>query len=170
MISVFRFVLLVVLCGCVSENPARVSGVAFRYRIQGDGYLVTADLSKYQQLDFNRKSSLFCPVNFDNKKIRREENELLLEILRPKGCPANYELVWDSLWQESSPRRMQVYLTAGFVNCPPGTATELDVIRVDLAKATQSSLPMDPFSGYLCAHCSFRDFNCTGNCDLTIPV
>ncbi len=119
-------------------------------------------------MDFNRKSPSDCQVNYEVKTVKRNGNDLTLEISRPKGCSGIYELVWDGLWQESYPRRMQLYLTASFNSCSPGIETETDVIRVDLEKAIKET-SADLFTIYLREYCSFRDFNCEGNCNLIIP-
>jgi hypothetical protein len=150
-------------------NPDAYLGIAKPYQVQGEGYLFTADPIKFQKLDFNRKDPSLCQVEFEIKKVKREGNKLTLEILRPKDCIGTFELVWDGVWQESSLKRMQVYLTAQFSSCASSSETEVDVIRIDLAKVLQNSEPMDPFTLYLREHCSFRDYNCVGDCDLVIP-
>lgn len=165
--SVLRFFLLVFLCSCsVGDQDANPSLDGF-YQVQGVGYRFTVDSGKYQRMDFNRMDPSLCQVNFEIKSIKRTENELTLEIERPKGCTGIYDLVWDGRWQESSPRRMQLYLTGSFTSCSAGTETEMDVIKVDLAKALIEA-PKDLFTIYLRENCSFRDFNCVGNCDLRI--
>lgn len=78
-----------------------------------------------------------------------------------------YDLVWDGIWQESSPRRMQVYLKSMFNTCSVWSETELDVLKVNLAKAIPD-FQKDLFTIYLREHCSYRDFNCVGNCNLSI--
>ena len=156
MTSAFRFLLLLFLCSCSLGDGDGDLGLGQYYNIQGPGYRFTADAGKYQQLDFNRKDPSLCQVGFEIKSIIRKGNELSLEIERPKGCNGTYELVWDGIWQESSPRRMQLYLTGLFTACGGGTETELDVIKVDLAKALLDS-PGDLFTIYLREHCSFRD-------------
>lgn len=168
MVSVYRFLLLVFLCSCSvgDENPS--GGFGGFYSSLGPGYKFTLDPVKYQRMDFNRKDPSVCQVNFELKKITRNGKELTLEIERPKGCNGTYELVWDGKWQESLPRRMQVYLTGLFNACSPGSETEVDVIKLDLEKSIREA-PKDLFTIYLREHCSFRDFNCVGNCDLTIP-
>ncbi|GAA0878744.1 hypothetical protein GCM10009119_17120 [Algoriphagus jejuensis] len=137
------------------------------YQVSGVGYRFTVNQAKYQQLDFNRKGLELCQVNFEIKGIKREGSELTLQIERPKGCAGIYELVWDGIWQESSPRRMQLYLTGMFTGCVGGTGTELDTVQIDLAKAVLSA-PKDLFTIYIREHCSFRDFNCEGNCEVSI--
>lgn len=167
MASVFRFFLLVFFCSCsVGDQDSPLNAVDL-YQIQGPGYRFTLDPVKYRQLDFNRKDLSLCQVQFEIKGIKRSQGELALEIERPKGCNAVYELVWDGQWQESSPRRMQLYLTGIFTTCTPTTETEIDLIKIDLTKAIREA-PTDLFTIYLREHCSFRDFNCVGNCDLKI--
>ena len=78
-----------------------------------------------------------------------------------------YELVWDVIWQESSPRRMQVYLTSMFNTSSVWSETELNVLKVNLAKAIPDT-QKDLFTIYLREHCSYRDINCVGNCNLSI--
>lgn len=167
MTSVLRFFLLAFLCSCSVGDPDANPGLANFYQVQGVGYRFTVDSGKYQRLDFNRKDPSLCQVGFEIKSIKRTGNELTLEIERPKGCNGTYDLVWDGNWQESSPRRMQVYLTGMFTSCSGGTGMELDVIKIDLAKALLEA-PKDLFTIYLREHCSFRDFICVGNCDLRI--
>lgn len=167
MSSAFRFLLLLFLCSCsVGESDADL-GLGNFYQINGVGYRFTVDRAKFQQLDFERNAASFCKVNFEIKRIKRQGNELTLEIERPKSCTGTYDLVWDGLWQESSPRRMEVYLTGLFNSCTGSSEMVLDVIKVDLATAVQGE-PKDLFTIYLREHCSFRDFNCIGNCDLII--
>ncbi len=167
MTRVFRFLLLLFLCSCsVGNEDPFGPGLNSSFQVQGPGYRFTADPVKYQQLDFNRKDPSLCQVGFELKKITRNSTELTLEIVRPKGCNGIYELVWDGKWQESSPRRMQVYLTGIFNSCTPSSELETDVIQVDLAKALREK-PTDLFTIYLREHCSFRDFNCVGNCNLS---
>jgi hypothetical protein len=167
MVSVYRFLLLVFLFSCSvgDENPSDALGGAY-FNI-GLGYRFTVDPVRYQQLDFNRKDPSLCQVNFEIKSINRNQNELTIRIERPKGCNGSYDLVWDGRWQESSPRRMQVYLTGYFNSCSPNSEREIDEIKVDLAKALREP-PTDLFTIYLREHCSFRDFNCVGNCNLSI--
>lgn len=167
MASVFRFFLFVFLCSCSVGDSDPTLGFANFYQVQGQGYRFTVDSGRYQRMDFNRKDTSLCQVNFEIKSIKRIGNELTLEIERPKGCTGTYDLVWDGRWQESSPRRMQVYLTGLFNTCSVSSETELDLIKVDLAKALRQ-MPEDLFTIYLREHCSFRDFNCVGNCDLKI--
>ncbi len=167
MVSVFRFLLLLFLCSCSVGEPDASDRFANSYLISGIGYRFTSDAVKFQRLDFNRKNPALCQVDYELKGIKRQGNELTLEIERPKGCKAVYELVWDGIWQEASPRRMQVYLTALFDSCVGSTETELDVIKIDLATALQDS-QKDLFTIYLREHCSVREFNCAGNCDLSI--
>lgn len=167
MVSVFRFLLLVFLCSCSVGESDSLQGFARSYQVQGEGYLFTLDLGKFQRLNFNRKDPSLCQVSFEIRGVKRVGNELTLEIERPKGCTGKYELVWDGIWQETSPRSIQLYLTGLFTACAGGSETELDVIKVDLAKALLEE-PKDLFSIYLREHCSFRDFNCVGNCELSI--
>ena|GEM_PF-2920537 len=167
MVPVFRFLLLLFLCSCSVGEPDSFDRLANSYLISGQGYRFTLDPVKYQRIDFNRKDPTLCQVDFELKGIKRQGNELTLEIERPKGCTGKYELVWDGIWQETSPRRMQVYLTAAFGACAGSAETELDVIKVDLATAVQGD-PKDLFTIYLREQCSFRDFSCIGNCDLSI--
>ena len=168
MVSVYRFLLLVFLCSCSvgEEDPAQGAFDGF-YSSIGSNYKFTLDPVQYQRLDFNRKDPSLCQVNFEIKSIKRTQNELTLEIERPKGCNGTYELVWDGKWQESSPRRMQVYLTGIFANCGPTVERQLDIVKIDLTKAVREA-PSDLFTIYMREHCSFRDFNCVGNCDLSI--
>lgn len=167
MVPVFRFLLLAFLCSCsLGESDADL-GLGNSYQVQGVGYRFTVDAVKFQRLDFNRKDPSLCQVSFEIKSVKRVGNELTLGIERPKGCTGIYDLVWDGIWQESSPRRMQLYLTGMFTSCNAGYETELDVIKVDLAKALITD-PKDLFTIYLREHCSFRDFNCVGNCDFKI--
>lgn len=167
MVSVYRFLLLVFLCSCSvgGEDPLR--GFDGFYSSSGPGYRFTIDPVKYQQLDFNRKSTSLCQVGFEIKSIKRVGNELTLEIERPKGCNGIYELVWDGKWQESSPRRMQIYLTGDFNACTVGSEMQVDKVKVDLVKSLPEA-PVDLFTIYVREYCSFRDFNCVGNCDLSI--
>lgn len=165
--AVFRYLLLLFLVSCSFEDPDDQSGPAGFYYVEGPGYRFVVDMGKYQRLDFNRKDPSLCQVSFELKGIKRDGNELSLEIERPKGCTGTYELVWDGIWQESSPRRMQLYLTGQFTACAGGAENEIDVIKVDLAKALLND-PGDLFTIYLREHCGFRDFNCVGNCDLTL--
>ncbi len=165
--AVFRFLLLVFLFSCSIGDGGGDLGLGQYYNVQGPGYQFTADTGKYRQLDFNRNDPSLCQASFEIKRISRNGNELSLEIERPKGCTGIYELVWDGIWQESSPRRMQLYLTGLFPGCAGGAETGLDVIKVDLAKALLDA-PGDLFTIYLREHCSFRDFNCVGNCELKI--
>jgi hypothetical protein len=165
--SVSRFLLLVFLFSCSVGDSDGDPGLEQYYNVQGPGYRFTVDTGQYQRLDFNRKDPSLCQVSFEIKSISRKGNELSLTIERPKGCDGIYELVWDGIWQESSPRRMQLYLTGLFTACAGGTETDLDVIKVDLAKALLGA-PGDLFTIYLREHCSFRDFNCVGNCDLSV--
>lgn len=167
MVSAFRFFLLLFLCSCSLGDADPTLGFSDFYQIQGPGYRFTVDPVKYQQLDFNRKDPSLCQVSFEIKSINRNESELTLEIERPKGCNGIYELVWDGRWQESAPRRMQIYLTGFFNSCSPASETEIDLVKVDLAKALRET-PTDLFTIYLREHCSFRDFNCAGNCRLSI--
>lgn len=167
MVSAFRFLLLLFLCSCSVAEPDDSGRLASSYNVSGVGYRFTLDAAKYQQLDFKRKDPSLCKVNFEIKRVKRQGNELTLEIERPKGCKGMYELVWDGTWQESSPRRMQIYVTGLFSSCLGGSETELDVVKVDMATALQDT-PKDLFTIYLREHCSFRDFNCSGNCDLNI--
>lgn len=167
MIPVFRFLLLVFLCSCsVGESDADL-GFSRPYQVQGVGYKFTMDAGKFQRLDFNRRDPSLCQVSFEIRSVKRSGNELTLEIERPKGCTGVYELVWDGIWQESFPRRMQMYLTGMFTSCNTGSETDVDVIKVDLAKALLEE-PKDLFTIYLREHCSFRDFNCVGDCDFKI--
>lgn len=167
MVSVYRFVLLAFLCSCSIGDSDPALGFSDFYQIQGPGYRFTVDSAKFQQLDFNRKDPSLCQTIFEIKSINRNASELTLEIERPKGCNGVYELVWDGKWQESSPRKMQVYLTGFFSTCSPGSETEIDVVKVDISKAIRET-PIDLFTIYLREHCSFRDFNCVGNCNLSI--
>jgi hypothetical protein len=167
MTSVFRFLLLLFLCSCSVGEPDASHRLASSYLISGVGYRFTSDPVKFQRLDFNRRGPAECQVDYELKGMKRQGNELTLEIERPKGCAGKYQLVWDGIWQESSPRRMQVYLTASFESCVGSVETERDVITIDLASAVQGE-PKDLFTIYLREHCSFRDFNCVGNCDLSI--
>ncbi len=167
MISVYRFLLLLFFCSCSVGEPDPSDRLRNSYLVNGVGYLFTADAAKFQYLDFNRENPALCQIDFELKGIKRLGNELTLEIERPKGCKRTYELVWDGNWQESVPRRMQIYLTALSTPCVGGTETELDVIKVDLATALQEA-PKDLFTIYLREHCSVRDFNCVGNCDVSI--
>ena len=165
--SVFRFFLLLFLVSCSVGNSEGDLGLANSYQVQGQGYRFTVDAAKYQRLDFNRKDPSLCQASFELRGITRKGNELSLEIERPKGCAGTYELVWDGLWQESSPRRMQLYLTGLFTTCAEGSEAEVDVIKVDLDKALLGT-SSDLFTIYLREHCGFRDFNCEGNCELKI--
>jgi len=167
MVSVYRFLLLVFLCSCSVGEEDPVGAFDRFYSSSGPGYRFTIDPVKYQQLDFNRKATSLCPISFEIKSIKRVRNELTLEIERPKGCNGIYELVWDGKWQESSPRRMQVYLTGVFNACTAGAEMQIDVVKVDLVKSLPEA-PVDLFTIYLREYCSFRDFNCVGNCDLSI--
>lgn len=167
MVSVYRFLLLVFLCSCSVGEEDPSGAFDGLYSSIGPGYRFTIDPVKYQQLDFNRKATSLCPVSFGIKSIKRTQNELTLEIERPKGCNGIYELVWDGKWQESSPRRMQVYLTGVFNACTVGTEMQVDVVKIDLVKSIPEA-PVDLFTVYLREYCSFRDFNCVGNCDLSI--
>ena len=156
---------MVFLCSCTLGISETDLGLGDFYQVQGHGYKFTFDRVRYLQLDFNRKDPTLCQVNFEIKAITREGSELTLEIERPKGCNGIYELVWDGLWQETAPSRMQVYLTGLFSSCSPISETELDVIKVDLANSIREN-PTGQFSIYLREHYSFRDFNCVGNCNL----
>ena len=167
MVRVYRFLLLVFLCSCSVGDQDPAAAFDGFYSAIGPGYRFTVDPVKYQQLDFNRKDTSLCQVAFEVKSVKRDLNELTLEIERPIGCNGTYELVWDGKWQESFPRRMQVYLTGFFSTCTPGSETAIDVVKVDLAKALRE-MPSDLFTIYLREHCSFRDFNCVGNCNLSI--
>ncbi|GAB3222638.1 hypothetical protein J0A67_11320 [Algoriphagus aestuariicola] len=167
MTSVFRFFLLLFLFSCSTGDSDVNPGLENSYQFMGQGYRFTVDAGKYQRLDFNRKDPSLCQVNFEITSIARVGNELSLEVERPKGCTGTYELVWDGLWQESSPRRMQLYLTGLFATCGGGSETEVDVIKVDLEKALLGK-SNELFTIYLREHCSFRDFNCVGNCELKI--
>lgn len=168
MIPVYRFLLLIFLCSCsVGEEDPVLGGSDGFYSSIGTNYKFTLDPVKYQRLDFNRKDPSLCQVSFEIIGVKRADNELTLEIERPKGCIGTYELVWDGKWQESSPRRMQVYLTGVFSSCSPTSETQIDVIKLDMTKALREA-PTDLFTIYLREHCSFRDFNCVGNCDLSI--
>jgi hypothetical protein len=148
------------------EDPA-FGGLDGFYNSSGPGYRFTVNSAKYQQLDFNRKDPSLCQINFEVKSIKRAQNELTLEIERPKGCNGIYELVWDGKWQESSPRRMQVYLKGEFNSCQISSEMQVDIVKIDLAKSLPGA-PVDLFTIYLREYCSFRDFNCVGNCDLSI--
>lgn len=167
MVSVYRFLLLLFLCSCSVGDQDPLLNYEGLYQVQGPGYSFRVDPVKYQQLDFNRKDPSLCQISFEIKSINRNSSELTLEIERPKGCNAIYELVWDGNWQESSPRRMQVYLTGIFNSCSTTSEREIDLIKVDLVKALRET-PTDLFTIYLREHCSFRDFNCVGNCNLSI--
>ena len=167
MTSIFRFLLLVFLCSCSVGDTDSDPRLPSEYFSMGPGYRFTVDKVKYQRMDFNRRDPSLCQVSFEIKSVKRNANELTLEIKRPKGCVGSYELVWDGNWQESSPRRMQLYLSAMFTACNAGSEMELDVIKVDLAKALLED-PKDLFTIYLREYCSFRDFNCVGNCDFKI--
>jgi hypothetical protein len=167
MVPVFRFLLLLFLCSCSVGEPDPYDKFAMSYLYSGVGYKFTLDPIKFQRLDFNRKDPALCQVDFELKGIRRQGNELTLEIERPKGCAGKYELVWDGIWQESTPRRMQVYLTGSFGSCVGSVETERDVIKIDLAAALQGE-QKDLFTIYLREQCSIRDFSCVGNCDLNI--
>lgn len=165
--AVFRFFLLLFLVSCsVGDAEDNRDGKEL-YNVVGPGYQFTVDAGKYQRLDFKRMDPSLCQVNFELKGIKRTEKELTLSIERPKGCVGKYELVWDGTWQESSPRRMQLYLTGMFPSCAGSSETELDVIKVDLDRALLGA-SSDLFTIYLREHCSFRDFNCVGNCDLSL--
>lgn len=137
------------------------------YFLTGPGYKFTVDATRYQRMDFARNEASACQVDYEIAGIKRTGSELTLTISRPKGCNGIYELVWNGSWQESSPRRMQLYLTAQFGACTSGSERELDVIKVDLAAATGHH-SSDLFTIYLREHCSVRDFNCMGNCDLSV--
>ncbi len=167
MISFFRVALLVFLCSCSLGESDPTLGFADFYQFQGIGYRFTVDSGKYQRLDFERKNPSFCQVSFEIRGIERVGSELTLQIERPKGCSGMYELVWDGRWQESSPRRMQMYLTSMFNTCSVGMESEIDILIIDLAKILPES-HKDLFTIYLREHCSYRDFNCVGNCDLSI--
>lgn len=166
MVSIFRFVLLALFCSCsLGESDSNLNFADF-YQVQGTGYRFTVDSGKYMRMDFNRKDPSLCQISLEIRGIKRSGNELTLQIERPKGCTGMYELIWDGYWQESSPRRMQLYLTGMFYTCSDGLETEIDEINLDLAKALRES-PKDLFTIYLREHCSYRDFNCVGNCDLS---
>ena len=167
MVSVFRFLFLLFLCSCSVGDQDMDMDLANSYQIQGIGYRFVADRGKYQALDFNRKDASLCQVGFEIKSIKRQGNELTLEIERPKGCKGFYELVWDGTWQESAPRRMQIYLTGRFAACTGSSEVEIDQVKVDLATALQDE-SKDLFTIYVREHCGFRDFNCIGNCDLKL--
>lgn len=167
MVSFFRFVLLAFLCSCTLGESDPALGLSGFYQIQGVGYLFTADSGQYHRRDFNRNDSSLCQVSFEITGIKRVGNELTLQIERPKGCSGMYELIWDGNWQESSPRRIQIYLTSLFNTCSVGPETEMDILKIDLAKALQET-PVDLFTIYLREYCSYRDFNCVGNCNLSI--
>ncbi len=169
MASVMRFFLFLFLCSCSVDSTDVDLGITSPYQVQGEGYLFTADPVKFQKLDFNRKDPSLCQIDFEVRRVKRDGNELTLEITRPKGCEGIYELVWDGTWQESSPKRMQIYLTAQFSSCVSSSETEVDVIRVDMSKALRIIESVESYSVYLREHCNFRDYHCEGHCDLSIP-
>lgn len=168
MVRIYRFLFLLFLCSCSVGEEDPNGAFDGLYSSIGPNYKFTLDPVKYQQLDFNRKDPSLCQVAFEIKSVKRIASELIIEVVRPKSCTGTYELVWDGKWQESSPRRMQIYLTGLFNSCSLGSETEVDVVVIDLKKSIREA-PTDLFTIYLREHCNFRDFNCVGNCDLKTP-
>lgn len=167
MSPVYRFLLLVFLCSCSVNDSDLTSDGSDNFQITGPGYRFIADAVRYNQLDFNRNDPSTCQISFEIKSIKRVDQELSLEILRPKGCNGIYDLVWDGKWQDSAPAQLQIYLTGSFNSCGSGTEKETDLVKVDLAKALPGR-PGSSYSIYIREYCSFRDFNCVGNCELRI--
>jgi hypothetical protein len=168
MVTFFRFAFVLFLCGCTLDDGQSDSLVPFLYQIQGQGYKFTADPRAYREIDFNRGRAAFCGIETEIRRITRKGDLLTLEILKPKNCNGTYELVWDGKWQESNPRRIQIYLVSEFPSCTAGGERVSDTIEVDLAKALQpgGQYGQTPFSIYIREQCNARDYHCEGDCDL----
>lgn len=168
MVSFFRLAFVLFLCSCTLDDGQSDSLVPFLYQVEGPGYKFTVDARAYREIDFNRGRAAFCGIDTEIKAISRRSNMLTLEILKPKNCNGTYQLLWDGKWQESNPRRIQIYLISEFPSCSATGEMVSETIAVDLAKALSPSgqYGQTPFSIYIREQCNARDYHCEGDCDL----
>ncbi len=168
MVSFFRLAFVLFLCSCTLDDGQSDSFVPFLYQVEGQGYRFTVDARTYREIDFNRGRAAFCGIGIEIKGISRRSNMLTLEILKPKNCNGSYQLVWDGKWQESNPRRIQIYLISELPSCVATGEMVSDTITVDLAEALAPSgqYGQTPFSIYIREQCNARDYHCVGDCEL----
>jgi hypothetical protein len=168
MVSFFRLTFVLFLCSCTLDDGLPDSLGPFLYQVEGKGYKFTVDVRAYREIDFNRGRAAFCGIDTEIKGISRHSNMVTLEFLKPKNCNGTYQLVWDGKWQESNPRKIQIYLISEFPSCVATGEMVSDTIAVDLAKALALSgqYGQTPFSIYIREQCNARDYHCVGDCDL----
>lgn len=170
MISRFKTLLLLAFITCKSTEPDMnvIPPNVSNYEVLGAGWTFSLDFAAYQKLDFTRKDVTSCQTHFQIKRIKRSGDELKIEVNRPESCKLLYKLVWDGVIMETNPSRIQIYLTAQSDNCKYTDSLESDFIILDLSKVIIGASSDDIRQIYLREYCSFRDFNCIGNCDMEI--
>jgi len=170
MISRFKTLLLLAFFTCKSkESELNVMPQSVgNYVVLGEGWTFSLDFATYQRLNFTRKNVTSCQAPFRIKRINRSGEELKIEVSRPASCELSYELVWDGVIMERNPSRIQIYLTAQSDFCKDSDRLESDFIVLDLFKVIKGVSQDNLQQIYLREYCSFRDFNCIGDCDMEI--
>ena len=168
LISTILVLFMAVGCSEDGDVPQHLM-VSGSYQVQEEDYVFTVNIEKYQEVNFNRQSDFFCTDQLNLKKVRRQGSELTLELTKPATCEGKLELLWDGTVWESNPKKIQIYLIARNNSCPPTDELVTEVIKVDLAKCIGNYSALMPFNIYLREFCSYRDYDCIGNCDMDIP-
>lgn len=170
-----KFISILIIClllyNCDSTNVDDKLQVNENYVVIEDDYTFIVDAEKYKDTELKRAKDDFCQVKTNISKVAREDNILIIEILKPKNCELKYEVIWDGLLLESYPMQGAIFVhSITDTNCNEGAEKETDTLVINLEEALKT-LKKDIIENTnftVRDACSLVDVNCSGNCNEVI--
>ncbi|GIZ09044.1 hypothetical protein [Flavobacterium sp. UMI-01] len=173
LVFISTFALSVFLFSC--ENTGHDANDEFKlkenYQIIGEHFTFYADPQKFQETNVKRGKDEFCQVETKISKVKREDNILTIEILKPLGCQINYDIIWSGEIRESFPMQSNLYIRAKAEKCDNKRfASERDTLKINLELVLKDVNPnnIKTTNFVIKDACALEDINCNGNCSITV--
>lgn len=163
-------VLGIVLFSCDSEKEGDDDGFQLKenYEINEGLYTFFANPEKYKDTDLKRGQDNLCQVETKISRVKREGNVLSIEILKPKDCEIEYEIIWDGVVLFSDPMQSAIYVRSLANNCNGEPDTETDILVVNLEE-TFKPLKKEIIDNAIIMvkdACSLVNIDCVGDCNV----
>lgn len=170
-VSIFTLCFILYNCGSTNVDEEDKLQVNENYVVNENDYTFYANAEKYNDTSLKRGEDNLCQVETKISKVVREENILTIEILKPKNCQINYEIIWNGILELSLPMRGTIYVRAiTDTNCNENAETESDtlVLKLEEAFKTLKKDMIENTNFIVRDACSLVDVYCVDNCNEVI--
>ncbi len=151
-----------------SDGDSDLKGT--NYKVSTGDFTFYANKEKYTDLETLRGDDTLCQIETKVVKVKREGNNLTIDISKPKNCDVEFEVVWNGTILESFPMQAHLYIHPTSNNCTDQDEKEIKVLILDLEEVLKDldASYIENTNFTIKESCRLVDIVCAENCDVTI--